>query len=141
MRSVRSQRKRERDREQRNAFHYRRVKVELRLPDDFGTATRTVHARALLNDLTSRGIKVFTPHALELGTELALTIQAPKPFFVRARVVACSEVSFESRIITDNPLRYRVGLTFEFRSSSESIAVSEYVEQMMREHIAPPRDQ
>jgi hypothetical protein len=141
LRSVRSHRRREREKSRDPGLHFRRVRVELRLPDDFGAATRVVPAKAILNDLTPKGLKVFTPVALEPGTELAITIQAPQYFFIRARVMFCHELGYDPRVLTATPSRYRVGLTFSFQSLGEEAAVESYVEQVFNEHVAPGRDQ
>lgn len=138
LRSVQTQRKRARDRVDRETPHLQRVRVELRMFEGLGTPPTLVTGRALLNDLTTRQLKLFTAEPLEIGAALSLTIRTPQPFFVNARVAFCHEAPFTTRVLTETPLRYRVGVVFQFRTANETSAVEEFVTLLQSQHLKRP---
>jgi hypothetical protein len=138
LRSVQTQRKREKDRVDRETMHLQRVRVELRMFEGLGAPPTLISGRALLNDLTARQLKLFTSEPLETGATLSLTICTRQPFFVNARVAFCHEAPFTTRVLTETPLRYRVGIVFQFRTANEAAAVEEFVSLLQNQHLKLP---
>jgi len=139
LRSVRQTRTRDREKLDRSTIHFKRVKVDLRLGDGFGMPVQVVPARAILNDLNIRGLKIFTQMPLEPGTDLSLAIEQPRYFFVRAKVRNCYTLPYDTRIMSETPFIYRVHLSFQFASGAEQAAVDSYCRQLVREYLYPGR--
>lgn len=132
--------KRETDRKVRNSIHYKRVRVELRPESGNATSLGVIEARALLNDFTPEGFRVFVPHPMRIGQELALTLDEPRRFYIRARVVWCNSVPLTNRVLTQVPLMFRVGLQFIFRTEAERLAVQSYCAKVYSELLYfPPK--
>lgn len=114
-------------------FHVRKVNAELRELEMTEAQDLTIPARALLNDFGPTSIKLFTQTKLRPGHELALTLEAPRRFYVQARVVSCQEIPHAARILSDRPAHYRVELEFLFESQEEAEAVSTYSDRIQTE--------
>jgi hypothetical protein len=135
LRSVENTRKQKKKAVSRDGIHLKRVHVELRSGDGFTGPTTIITARAVLNDMSLLGLKVFTSMPLNPGMELAITIEHPRYFYVRGVVRYCHEVNYESRILSSNPFNHRVYIQFIFNSAAEEIAVESYCRQIMAEHV------
>ncbi len=136
LRSVKSSRGRTREQTaSQRRIHFKRVYCELRTGDGFSNTTSIIPARAILNDLTVHGLRIFTPVALQPGQELAITIEHPRYFYVRAVVSYCHELPYDSRVLSQSPCNFRLGVNFVFASSAEEIAVENYCKLLYSEYL------
>jgi hypothetical protein len=137
LRSLRDSRKREQERRDRGRFHFKRTRAELKVGDTFSGRTEILSARVVLNDFSSTGLRIFTSEPLAPGTEVALTLEEPRYFYVRGRVRWCHPLPFERRVMTQQPFSYRVGIEFQFSSIAEEAAVENYCRHLFLDHLAP----
>ena len=90
-----------------------------------------VRATVLLNDMTQRGVFMFTANPIPVGAVVSLTIHGPRRFYVKARVMLCKQISlYGGTISTDTVYPYRVGMLFEFSSVEERLAVKRYFDDL-----------
>jgi hypothetical protein len=125
--------KRERQRN-RKPLHIKRVTGDLKF---IGSDADISHVRVVLNDITPKGVGVFCESALMVGREVALTIEEPKPIYLRARIAWCQEVESTGHIISANPCNYRIGLMFLYETAAEQAAVKQWCEAITKEFLRP----
>ena len=137
MRAVSNQKKRERDRSRR-PMHIKRVHAEIKLVNPRaaqGEAAVLVDARLLLNDLSPKGMGVFSAQAMDAGQEIAITLQDPSRIYLRGKVIHCQEFDANSHVLSAKSFSYRIGIQFLFETADEQAAVKKFCEQISREHI------
>ncbi len=96
----------------------------------------TWQVRLLLNDITQKGIGLFSGIPLMPGQEIMIRLAEPRPFFLRGRVVWCREYDSLTPIYsTDNSQKYsyRVGIKFIFESLEEERMVKSYCDYLAKE--------
>jgi len=98
-----------------------------------GDQEEIILGKVILNDFKSRGISIYTSEAIVVGQEVSITIEEPTQFFCKGQVI-WSQLE-DARVISENPLKYRMGIEFHFESESEENAVRDYCEQLNREHL------
>lgn len=111
-------------------IHLKRVQAQVSVIEGLAISREMVPASALLNDLSLRGIFLFSTHAFVLGQRITITIQEPKTFFIRGRVVMCKIMSLHNNVISETSFPYRLGVLFEFRSAEERVAVKKYLDEI-----------
>jgi hypothetical protein len=128
-----SNRKRERDKTRR-PLHLKRVQAELKVADPGQTPTVT-SARVLLNDISPKGMGLFSASPFLPGTEIALTLSSPRQVYLRGRVAWCQEYDVDSKILSKNQFSYRVGIEFLFDSEAEEKSLKAFCEEIFKEHL------
>ena len=131
MRALISARKRERERS-RKSFHLRRTRAQVKIVSSIESHP-VQEVRVVLNDISPKAMSLFSGDPIGVGQVAAITLDEPTRIYVRARVVSCQELDFESRVITENPFSYRVALLFLFESEEEARAFKIYCEQLAQE--------
>ena len=122
----------------RPRLHIKRVVAELKLGSRTNIGASTggiVSARVILNDFGSTGVGLFAAEPILVGSEVSLTIEHPKRFYCRGRVVWCQEQITEGHVLSKTPYTYRMGIQFVFESAEEEHAVRMYYEELFREHV------
>jgi Tfp pilus assembly protein PilZ len=138
IRALAQQKKREREKRGKGRLYLKRVVGELRLPaETLGGTSQTMLARVMLNDLSVKGVSAFSPEQLQIGQPVQLTIDQPRKFFVRGRVVWSQAVGQESHIISTTPFSYRIGIEFQLTSPEEEAEVRRFVEELARDFLMP----
>lgn len=135
VRALAAQKRRDRERK-RTRLHLKRVVAEIRIPaGNLGGQAQNLAARVVLNDLSVKGVSVFSPVMLNAEQEVQITLDHPRKFFVRGRVAWSQEVVTETHVISQNPFRYRIGVEFSFTSPEEEEEVRKFVQELVQEHL------
>jgi hypothetical protein len=113
----------------RNTFHLKRVRAEIAVLEGIARPTLVAPCRILLNDMTPSGILAFAQQQFVPGQKVAITLDAPRRFFVRGYVVACNRISMDTHVITGEPYEFRLAIRFYFESIAERDAVRAYCEE------------
>jgi hypothetical protein len=116
----------------RKSLHFRRVSAQIKV---LGGMSLIHDARVILNDLSPKGLGIFAPVALHSGQEVAITLEKPRRFYVKARVVYSLAIDGAGKVITDCTYCHRVGLEFILDSPEEAQAVLEFYEEMNRLYV------
>jgi hypothetical protein len=124
-----NERKRAKGREKN--LKIKKVEAELRLHADFQSEAETVIGRLVLNDFLAEGVSLFTEKPVATGLRVSLTLQEPRPFYVRGEVIECTEVASPYRVISDHSYPYRVTVKFTLETEDEHRAVAAYYEEIM----------
>lgn len=134
VRALQSAKKRQMDR-LRKPLHIQRVKAEIKITNPQSGENQVSEARAILNDISKRGMGVFSPHPLSVGQEITITIDQPRQIFLRGKVVWCQEFETSRHVLSANPFNYRLGVKFIFNSAQDEEAVAAYCEELNRHHL------
>ncbi len=116
----------------RNTFHLQRVSAEIRVTPRLGERAETFTARLVLNDFSPKGVGFFTRSPVEVGSNLAITLEHPKRIYIKAHVVWCQEVESTNAVISDQNHRYRVGVKFLFQNEEEEKTIHEFSDEILR---------
>lgn len=114
----------------------KRIQTQILASNGFGMEPTQIPVRLILNDLGPQSVTLFAMSSLELGHEVALTIEYPRPLHVRGKVTYCALFDVVSRVHNPNRYSYRMQIEFEFLNDGEMIAVREYVEELQRKDLA-----
>ena len=76
-------------------------------------------ARVILNDITPEGMHFLANGAMPVGELAQITLEEPRRIYVRARILACEEVTCERRVISVEPLSHRIKVIFVFASEED----------------------
>lgn len=77
--------------------------------------------------MTENEVDIFSNEPVALGTEVGLTLDGPRRFYVRGVVVACRGSEHESRVISAEKYPYRLKIQFMFSSDEEKLQVRKFV--------------
>ena len=113
----------------------KRVQAQVVANNGWGVAATIIPARLVLNDLGPQSVTLFTVQTLELGQQVTLTLEHPRPLLVRGRVTYAALFELSSRIHGSQKFSYRVQVEFEFLNDGEAMAVREYVEELVRNDL------
>jgi hypothetical protein len=129
-RALAQARRREKERAKK-PMHLRRVVGQLKAANNEEAA----NARVLLNDLTPKGMGLFCSKPMMVGEEVSLTLEQPKQFYVKGRVVWCQEYSVDSHVLSKVSYSYRVGIEFIFDTDEDRKTVEDYCAELMKKHV------
>jgi hypothetical protein len=120
-------------RELRKRVTLRKVAAQVRV-GELG-ASHECSAQVILNDFTHEGLKLYSSEPLGLGQEVAVSLEAPRPLYARARVVFCYEFTQSGRILRGHHFPYRVGVEFVFDSEEERTLLAGYCRELREQHL------
>lgn len=112
-RAVANQKKREREKLRRR-FHVTRVIAQIeKTPQEGGSdENKAVPVRVILNDLSIKGVGVFSHHPLVAGMEVNFKIVEPVEIILPAKIVWCQAHDSDTHVLSQEPYAYRMGLSF-----------------------------
>ena len=132
-RALIAEKKREREK-RRSPIHLRRVMAQLKISEADGTAS-LIDARVVLNDLSVKGLGIFTMQPLLVGQSISLTLEYPKRIYIKGRVIWCQEIDSSSHVLSETSYQFRMGLQFVFATDEERIAVKSFCDEVMQIHV------
>lgn len=134
VRAIGSAKKRLKDRNSKT-FHLKRVVAELKLIGGLGQPPVITQARVLLNDLSPKGVGLFTPMSVNPDQEVAITFESPRRFYVKGKIIFCNDVRSTQTIISEERYSYRVGLKFTFQNEQEEKEVEAFCQEILEHHL------
>lgn len=117
-------------------FHMRRTSVELVLREGFGQGTQTFTGRVILNEVTPAGLYLYSTEPFFPGQEISLTLEQPRRFFARGRVISCSRADLNSRVFSTKPFPYRLAVVFDCQNVNETAAIEKYCSELHSQYLA-----
>lgn len=116
--------------------HLKKTPAELILDEGVGRPKTIFQAMVVLNELTPDGIHLFSESPFGGHQELTLNIPSLRNFFIKGKVVACTEIQVNPGIMSARSFNYRVQLSFIFNSEAEREAVREYCNYLKASFLA-----
>jgi hypothetical protein len=116
-------------------MHIRRVRAEVKTSGGLARNKTTTEVRVILSDFGPKGVGIFSGQPLEIGQEISLTLEDPKRFYVKGRVIACLEHDAGSHVISKMPYSYRIGVQFLFESAEEESQVKAFCEMIHKDYV------
>lgn len=112
--------------EKRKDLPFARVSAEIQLD----STKEVAESRVFLNDLSPTGVGCFVIEPIDKGEKVSLVIEQPKHLFVKGEIMWCTPYTLDTKIISSEQFRYRVGIRFEFESTEEAAAVKAFCEEL-----------
>ncbi len=110
----------------------KRIRGELRLVASPAPAT-VVQVRVILNDLSPRGVGLFSQSALQAGQEIELSFEDPIALKLHGRVVWSHEHQVGSHILSQTPFTHRAGVQFLFKDAEQEATLKRLCEDLIRD--------
>jgi hypothetical protein len=120
-------RKRERER-MKTQFHIKRVLGTVEMGD------QKIDVRLILNDLTPKGMGLFSSTRFSPGDEVTIHLESPKKISLKGKIAWCQEYEVRGKVLTAQSFSYRVGLAFSFATPEEEQAMKAYCAEVMESH-------
>jgi hypothetical protein len=120
-------RKRERER-LKTPFHVKRVLATVQLGEE------KIDVRLILNDLTPKGMGLFSSNRFSPGDEVTIHLESPKKIAIKGKIAWCQEYEVRGKVLTAQSFSYRVGLAFVFSSPEEEQAIKAYCAEVMESY-------
>lgn len=105
---------------------FQRVSAEIKV-DSNGEINES---RVILNDLTPLGVGCFINVPLDKGEMVSIVIEQPKHLFLKGQVEWCKPYTLDTKIISEENFRYRIGIKFVFDTPEEAAEVKKYWEEL-----------
>jgi Tfp pilus assembly protein PilZ len=120
-------RKRERER-MKMQFHVKRVLATVELGD------QKIDVRLILNDLTPKGMGLFSSNRFSAGDEVTIHLESPKKMQIKGKIAWCQEYEVRGKVLTAQSFSYRVGLSFVFATKEEEATMKAYCDEVMQNY-------
>ncbi len=140
LRALAHAKKRERDRARR-PFHVKRITAHLTLLtpstkiNPHENPDPPIPIRVVLNDLTPKGVGLFSQAALIAGQEVIMAISEPMKLDIRSRIIWCQEHGANSHVLSPNPFCFRLGVEFILPTTEDQQNVSAFWEEVCKNHL------
>lgn len=138
VRAASNAKKREREKN-RKPIHLKRINAQLELNSTPQEGAEKVSVRILLNDLSTKGVGLFSPHFLAPGQMIILTITDPLQITLHARVIWCQEHSANSHVITNHSYSYRLGIEFTLETLEEQQSIKAFCDEVAKTYLYSPK--
>ena len=111
-----------------NFPHMRRVMARIQ------SGSQIFDAQVLLNDVSERGLRLFSSVPLNPGSMASITLFEPRSLAVKARVIERAAPMRQGHIVSQRTFPHRLSLRFVFSSDDERRAVAEFVRELQEQH-------
>lgn len=116
-------------------MHIKRVRAEIKVLASKDPAAAVTEARVILNDLSAKGMGLFSTAAMMVGQDVAITLDEPRRVYLRGRITWCEEYDAGSHILSSHPFHFRVGVKFVFQTRDEEESVAAFYDEIVRSHL------
>jgi hypothetical protein len=93
-----------------------------------------VECRVFLSDLSADGVGCFSNLSLDKGEVIALVIEQPKNLFVKGEIAWCQPYSLDTKVISTENFKFRMGIKFLFDEPEEKRAIQNYINELYAEN-------
>lgn len=125
--------KRDKDRI-RMPIHIKRICAELELVNA-GNPQGKIEVRVILNDLSPKGMQLFSTEPFISGQDIKLKITDPIAIEVSAKVRWCQEHNASSHVISNRDFSYRLGIEFVVNNPEEQQAIKLFYDEITRKYL------
>ena len=113
----------------------KRVPIQLAIQASLTSPVKIVWGFVALNDVVAKGLYAFTTDALPKDTVVSLTMEDPRRFFAKAKVISCQNVHVESRVISEFRFSYRLALEYEAQSDDERLGQKQFADEISENYL------
>jgi len=78
-----------------------------------------VGAKVIWSELANDSVLLYSANSIPVSEEIAISVKNPKQIYVRGRITACEEVTAAARVLSANPMLYRIRVALQFNSEEE----------------------
>lgn len=148
LRAIANAKKREREKARR-PFHVKRINASLQIAsiassqtapsEDKEVESDKTDVRVILNDLSVKGVGLFSPTFFNPGQEIVLGIVDPMKLDIRGRVIWCQEHDANSHILSKEPYSYRLAIEFILPTLEEQQGIKAFWEEVCKNYLYAAR--
>ena len=115
-------------------IHIRRINAQIEVQLANAERKTLAQVRVVLNDLTHKGVGIFSSISVPPGQELTLQVIEPVNIALPAKVLWCQDQAVSSHILTQQPYSFRAGLEFIIAPGTEKEAeINAFYERVTKE--------
>ncbi len=108
----------------------KRVPIQLAIQESLTAPVKIIWGFVALNDVVAKGLYAFTTDPLNKDTVVSLTMEDPRRFFAKAKVISCQNVHVESRVISEFRFSYRLALEYDPQSEDEREGQKQFADEI-----------
>src|SRR5690242_20379863 len=144
--AMQSAKKRHQERLKR-PIHLKRVRAEVRLLPHHETFAQTEskdavgelkEARVVLNDLSPKGIGIYSLEPMLPGNNIRITLEEPTKIVLEGKIVWCQDQNTGSRVISSDSYRDRVGVKFVFANPADEETFKNFCTDLQKNLLYTP---
>src|SRR5690606_37025617 len=110
-------------------IHLSRADVQIRIPMQDGEE-RIVNGRAMLSDFKEKELYLCVAERRPPNLEVVFEIKHPDHFELVGKVIWCQYQATSTKVISEQPFPYRIGLGFHHASEVSSKVFAEFCARM-----------
>jgi hypothetical protein len=134
VRAAANAKKRERERSRR-PIHIKRINAHVELVNPNSPEPIKTETRLILNDLSTKGVGLFSPTPFIQGQDITITITDPLQITLKGKVIWCQEHGANSHVISNQPYTYRIGVEFILPSLEDQQSVKAFYEEVCKKYL------
>lgn len=120
-------------------FHLRRIPIEIRPEISLGNPEVVQGGAIFAPDLSTELARIISDKPLKQYQKIQITINDSTPFHIVGWVKWCRPVSLSNKVISSNPLKYRIEIRFDERSRVEQHRFQSFLAEFRDRYIFSER--
>lgn len=117
--------KKQQRKNERKPIPFMRVSAEIQID----SSKAITESRVFLNDMNPTGVGCFVNAPIDKGERVSIFFRQPQQIFIKGEVAWCSPYNLDSKVLSNEQFKYRVGVKFIFATDDERIAVRAFCEK------------
>lgn len=113
----------------------RRVPVQITVQNGLSAPSSVLWGYAFLNDFNPHGVYVFSPDPFQRDQTLSITLEEPRRFFARAKVLSSQNTKTDSKVISAPKPTHRLALEFVAQTEEEKAAFLQFAEEIKDQYL------
>lgn len=118
-----------------NVLMIKKVPVQLTVQQGLTAPPTVIWGYIVLNDVTPRGMYVFSTEPFKQDQSVAVTLEEPKRFYAKTKVISCQNVKTDSRVISEKTYAFRLALEYEAETEEEKAALKAFAEDIQQNYL------
>jgi hypothetical protein len=133
VRAAANAKKRDKERSRR-PIHIKRAIAQVKAVTLNAPEGEKIEARVVLNDLSPKGVGLYTKLPLVPTQEVMVEMQDPGPITLKGRVLWCQHDA-NSHVVSVQAHSYRIGIEFITTSEDEQKAIQAFCDEVFKNHV------
>ena len=103
------------------------VMADVRLLNSTSEENAVFATKLVWSELANSTVLLYSANPIPVSEEIAISVKNPKQIYVRGRIVGCAEAAPSARILSKNPMLYRIKVELQFNSAEERIKLISHI--------------
>jgi hypothetical protein len=115
-------------------LHLKRASAQVKLLGGAESPESIWDVRLFFNDVSPEAFRFFSPEPIEVGREVAVTMDDPVRVYARGKVISCTDET-QHRIIQEQSYNHRVTLRLRFEGPTEKEDFGKFCKMLADKYI------